>query len=1461
MRLVLRKHFTKLIALLIFILLGSFIHAQIPVANFTGTPLSGCSPLIVNFQDLSGGNPTSWSWDFGNGNTSTLQNPTASYFTPGTYTVQLTVTNANGSNTLTRAQYITVYENPVVNFSANNTSGCFPLRVQFTDLSTAGAGNINVSWNWDFGNGSTSSLQNPFVTYTTAGLFTVTLRVTNDKGCTRTISRPAYIAVTPGVSASFFHSQPTVCSAPAVINFTNLSTGPGVLSYQWDFGDAGTSTVQNPSHTYTANGSYIVTLITSSSAGCVDTFRTAVPIIIGGFNTSFTVPASVCVNEIVPFVNMSTPVPVSSSWSFGDGGTANGLNATYVYTAPGSYTVWLYNTYSNCTDSVSQTVIVNSRPAANFSAPVTSRCEPSLTVNFQDLSAGAVSWQWDFGDGSPASSVQNPIHTYTGYGIYNVSLIVTNAAGCTDTIVRPAYIRVQRATIAVNGLPVRGCVPYTISPVPVINSVDAVISYEWDFGDGIGTSTLPNPNYTYTIQGTYTVRLIITTSTGCRDTLLLPGAVRVGTKPAADFSASPIPVCARQPVNFLDATTPVADEWQWNFGDGGTSLLQNPTHNYSDTGYFSVTLIATNNGCADTVVRSNYIYVFPPIASFNTTPDCINRLRFSFTDLSIVNPTLTPLSWEWNFGDGSPLVTIQNPVHTFPGLGSYQVRLIVRNGNCADTTTRTIRVINEAPDFTANLTNTCKPATVTFSAANVTASSITNYFWSFGDGIQQNTASGTIAHYYTNSGTYNIRLIITDVNGCRDTVIRNSYIRINGPLTNFSATNIAGCTGLTTTFNDLSTTDGLNNIINWEWNFGDGVIQNFSSPPFQHIYTAPGTYSVKLKITDAAGCMDSTILNNLVTATDPVPDFVSADTLTCPGATVNFTNTTIATGFSSQWDFGDGNTSALTSPTNIYTTTGLYNVKLRIIDAAGCTDSTTKNVYIRVDTPAANFTASDTAGGCTPLEIQFTNTSTFYTAVLWDFGTGQGTSPLRDPVHYYSAPGTYVVKLLVTSPGGCLDSAFQTITVFDTTGARLNYTPINGCKPLSIGMNVISTVAGGSYFWDFGDGNILSNTSPNVNHIYTSYGTFVPKVILRDPAGCLIPLEGIDTLLVSGADPNFGVNQTLFCDSGFVNFSDSTTFNDPVISYNWSFGDGSTSSLQNPVHQYTSPGLYTVSLDVQTQSGCRDTATRQQIVKVVQSPLIAITGDNEICINESILHTGVFLRTDTSAVSWQWIFPNGNTSSLQNPLLQFYNTAGSFIVTSIATNSSGCADTTTQTITVHPLPTVTLPGQMTVQSGFPVTIPATYSPNTINWQWSPAAGLSCTNCPSPDAGPKFNTNYTVLFTDANGCRNTGTVEVVVICKDANLFIPNTFSPNGDGSNDIFYPRGKGLFSVKVLRIFNRWGEVVFERQNFQPNDPLAGWNGTYKGKKPQADVYVYQAEVFCDNGDTIKLNGNISLIL
>jgi gliding motility-associated-like protein len=1423
---------------------------QAPVANFSANPTGGCSPLIVNFQDLSTGNPVSWNWDFGNGNTSVLQNPSATYFIPGTYTVSLTVTNASGTNTLTRTQYLTVHDIPTVSFSADNQTGCFPLRVQFTDLSTAGAGNTNTTWQWDFGNGVLSSLQNPVAVYTTAGSFTVTLKVTNDKGCVKTISRPNFVIVTPGVTAGFTQTLPSVCQAPATINFTNTSTGPPALTWLWDFGDGNTSAVQDPVHTYNTAGSYTVTLIATSSAGCQDTFRTAVPIIVGGITTNFTGPASVCLNSIASFTNTATPSPVNSSWTFGDGGTSTDINPTHIYAAPGTYTVTLYNSYGNCTDSATQTVVVNPLPVANFTAPTTIKCQPDFPVSFQDQSTGAVSWQWDFGDGN-TSTLQNPSHTYTSYGSFPVTLIVTNAFGCTDTIVQPAFVRISRPVISIPGLPARGCIPFTFNFSPTITSLDAITSWQWTFGDG-GSSTAANPTYTYNAQGTYTVKLIITTSTGCTDSIVIPGAVRVGSKPVADFSGAPSPVCAFQDVLFNDLSVP-ADEWLWQFGDGTTSTSQNPSHSFSATGLFTVTLIASNNGCSDTIVKPNYIDVLPPIAQFDFTADCSNRLRFTFTDQST-----GAISWSWDFGDGTTSV-LQNPVHVFPALGVYTVTLVVTNGNCTHSVVQTIQVIDQVPDFSVSPNPICRGEQMVFTPLNIDYSRTGRIEWDFGNGVVATVGGGPFSYLYPATGTYTIKLRITDVNGCIDSVVKVNYVRVNGPRAIFGAVNPGGCRGNVTTFNDLSTTDGINALTSWTWDFGDGHVQSFSAPPFQHAYDTIGTFSVKLIVRDAAGCLDSTVMSNIINTTDPIPDFVSADTLTCPGAVVSFTNLSTANQFTSNWDFGDGGTSTITSPTHSYTATGFYTIKLAITDVYGCRDSLTRNNYIHVALPDAAFTVNDSIGSCLPLEVQFTNTSAFYNSSFWEFGDG-GTSSITNPAHYYSLPGNFIAKLVVTNPGGCKDSTIMNIVVNDTSGARLDYTPVSGCNPLSIALNVLTSAVIESYYWDFGDGNTLITTTPAITHNYTTFGNFIPKVILLDPAGCLIPLTGYDTLRIIGSNPDFSASPGIVCDSGYVSFSDSTTTSDRVISYSWDFGDGGSSTDQNPTHYYTTPGVFNVTLTVQTESGCQNSITIPAAVRIALRPLIGIVGDTEICVNESILHSGIFLRPDTSVVNWQWSFPNGNSSTLQNPPQQTYTSAGNFVVTAISTNSLGCRDTTTQNILVHPLPTATMPAQMVVQSGFPVQIPVTYSTGVNSWAWTPPAGLSCTTCDAPLAGPKFNTNYRVRFSDENGCVNTDTIQVIVFCKDNNLFMPNTFSPNGDGSNDVFYPRGKGLYSIRLLRVFNRWGEVVFEKRDFPVNNAAWGWDGTFKGKK-QPDVYVFQVEMFCDNGDLLRFEGNVALIL
>jgi gliding motility-associated-like protein len=249
-----------------------------------------------------------------------------------------------------------------------------------------------------------------------------------------------------------------------------------------------------------------------------------------------------------------------------------------------------------------------------------------------------------------------------------------------------------------------------------------------------------------------------------------------------------------------------------------------------------------------------------------------------------------------------------------------------------------------------------------------------------------------------------------------------------------------------------------------------------------------------------------------------------------------------------------------------------------------------------------------------------------------------------------------------------------------------------------------------------------------------------------------------------------------------------------------------------------------------------------------------------ICVGEGMNHLGEFNRTDTSLVRWAWNFPNGNKSNVKLPQKQVYKVAGDFIVQSIVVNSDGCKDTAVKNIRVNPIPTVQLPAVLTIRTGTSVQLPAQYSNGVVSYNWTHPETLNCFDCPQPVSTPKFDTKYAVDFVDVNGCRNQGEVQVVLFCDNDNVFVPNTFSPNGDGSNDVFYVRGKGLNRVKSLRIFNRWGQVVFERRDFAVNDASAGWDGTYNGAKPKPDVYIYQLEIWCDNSTVVKFDGNIALI-
>lgn len=311
-----------------------------PVASFTATPTSGPCPLTVTFSDTSTGSPASWLWDFGDGNISTEQNPVHVYTSPGTFYVDLTVSNCGGSDTTTKSDFITgTGSTPVADFTGAPNLGYAPLTIQFTDTSE----NDPTSWSWDFGDGGNSALQNPSYEYTSPGTYTVSLTVSNSAGSDTRVSTD-YITVIDSAYPpdSNFTGAPKLGYAPLTVYFNDTSSG-SLSSWSWSFGDGGTSVLQNPSHEYTSPGTYTVSLTVSNGTRNDTETKTdyievknltSVPIAeFAGTPTFGSAPLT------VQFTDTSIGSPTSWSWSFGDGGTSELENPSHEYTYHGTYTV------------------------------------------------------------------------------------------------------------------------------------------------------------------------------------------------------------------------------------------------------------------------------------------------------------------------------------------------------------------------------------------------------------------------------------------------------------------------------------------------------------------------------------------------------------------------------------------------------------------------------------------------------------------------------------------------------------------------------------------------------------------------------------------------------------------------------------------------------------------------------------------------------------------------------------------------------------------------------------------------------------------------------------------------------------------------------------------------------------------------------------------------------------------
>ncbi|MDZ4668741.1 MAG: PKD domain-containing protein [bacterium] len=1189
------KRWEKISGLFSLLCVALFSQSQ-PIANFTANQLQGCAPHLVQFTSTSTGSPTSYLWQFGNGNTSTLQNPSASYVMAGKFTVKLTVTNAIGSNTKTNIEYITVYALPNVAFGALVKSGCTPLSISFIDSSTLVQSTLQ-SWAWDFGNGNIATQKNPTNLFSVAGKYPISLLVTDANGCKKSLIKNNYIwAQTPPV-VNFTANNNFGCDLPFKPQFTPIINPVDSYSYFWDFGNATNSSMRSPIATYNNKGTYGVQLKMVTAAQCT---------------VSIVKPAFIKIADIVPDFQISgTPdlcapgnlfllnttnfdtFGIQYEWFINGVLVTSFKNATLKNLAAGTYSVQLKVKVGTCDVSASKNAFftVLPSPVSRFSANKTSFCKVPVSVQFTDSSSNALSYFWNFGN-TLTSAQKDPNTTYTQFGDYDVTLITSHLNGCRDTLKMASYIKVRNAVIKIVSNPKMGCFPLIVSFSVLDTNVPPFNNFAWTFGKAGASSTLKSPNYTYTDTGTYIVTLTAINVEGCIS--IQKDTVKAGMLVLPNFTSPKTTYCFNeQPVSFSVTTNPNIGNlgYSWTYSDtlvsgsGSSNLLY-----FKDTGTFDISLYVNHNGCISAVTKIKYITILGPIAKFIFALNACTNSFASFSNISKGGNKFI-----WNFGDGYSS-KLFSPTHDYDSSGNYTVSLLAIDTltGCSSFYSRQINVKKDIrPSFTIAKAKGCMPLTTLITNTTATMTDIVKVEFNIGG---NDLVGNVVSALLYNPGKYTVTLTLTDSKGCKYSLTKVDSIQVFGANINFASTPDFGCAPMLMLVYDSSKTELPITRRVWTWGNGDSTVYtNNDSMQSRYLFTSAPAYQnggffLKLSLIDSFGCKFS--LSRKIYISKPIPNFTIKQTKTCLKDTFTFSPSADdligLTPISYQWKM-DNQISNTRIAKLVYRGDTLLPITLIATDAYGCKDSTTKMIKVLTGPAKVDFDANPKRINCPGPPIYFFDKSkigsTPITTWDWQFGDG-GQSNLQNPIRIYLLPGTYSVQLTVTDSLGCKSlMAIPDMLIIGGPSGSYSLTPNLGCSPLlvtllSFGQNVIK------YEWDFGDGVI--DTTANTKHLYTRAGWYIPSLTLTDSAGCKIGLPRIDSIQVlDNPKVDFSVSKFKNCLGSDLTITGSVLPVNNVKSYYWNVDEQVYNSLGPHVVSCNRIGNIPVLFEVTDHLGCK----------------------------------------------------------------------------------------------------------------------------------------------------------------------------------------------------------------------------------------------------------------------------------
>lgn len=1474
----------------------------------------GCIGMKVQFGSQSSGN-----WDFGDGKSSGLQNPTNTYTKPGEFIVKY-----NGSPT---GIIIKVSPKPEIVVTATPTKGCVPLVVNFTAKlknplpSGVSIDNSSIVWNYQDGNNSTKTLTTAYA-FSKAGVkdvgFFLTFNQNGNTACAKIDTLlTKLIKATDKPKINFTPSSSSACTAPLNVTFTNTSSSSQPITYKWDFGNGKKSTnQQGEAQSYTKDGKYFVKLIVTDDNECSDSVTKIINIgkPIADFEEINKKDTTCIPNEFnllttTTLINKSTSG--SYSWKFDAGTSISSSNQTnpgpITFSTTGKHAVTLTVNANGCSDDTTKFIFVE-EPKIDIAINRSYSCHDTLTSFYKIkniTNAGPVaSYLWtfpDFSKSKKAKAFPSNTNTATPKCFYNtfdttyhvrsvnideVSCQIITKAGCKSNISKIAdTISEMWARIIPDKH--EGCenLSITFSDSSSSHLKSKIDEWKWNFGDGTNPVTLntkTSPMHTYTKAGIYKAYLIIKDKDfNCTDTSWLT-EIRVG-KPnlPIDFTISNNQICKGEKVTFTNTTLPseIAKVNAWNYSSDKEHLsacFQNKDGEFQfndSIGLHTITLAAEYNGCY--TYKTKQLDVKGQKADFDYVQDCKSPHLLKLIDKSKGNGTIL-----WKIAgntyksksDTTFDLSTLNPIVNFGDVTIQQIKVA---GDCAnDTSSAIIHYGVVKSDFSITDTTGKKLNPVNGKIILGDASTSQKYKYDAQDSkdlyaqdcyrgftlLQEGNrprvwtlAKDSLLVYKQNTSVgadnQEIKIIARNQNNCVDTA--KLLIRIFDITPKFSITTKNKQTGIDMPIASICLPASLNldanssiadtTIEKYAWiNNGDTIGKTKSlTYQFNESSAVNDTLTITLKVTDKNGfskSMDTLIpiYKPKATITSiPAANPVDSIVYICDGNNVEL-NASSQQNLKYKWIYKSNsldNVAKYTSP-KFKVPDGkkvtMDSVLLKFEEiTTGCTGETYTKINIEAYPKPFILSSIKNGIGCgnPSFNANFKDSSIlnrpcFYN---WNLGVNNTTSQNSTASYSYNK-GTYTVSLkLTTIANQCVkDTTVKFEVVSPTANFTVNKNNICQGEELVFTMtNASSDVA--TYRWDFGDGVIKTKENPT-KHAYT-YAPPSGKTIATlfvENNGCSNPYY--QDVLMHYVHADFEItdlgsnkqNDTVTCLGEAFSFTN-TSENSDV--YKWEYDSKTTVSKDVESYAFPKEDTFNIHLYVTSNSfGCKDDTVKQVIVSKKPS----VKGFIEpVCKGAGPIKLSTMDTLKNHVYSWS---PTSLTPTK--------NTVYTVTIKDTINNCTSSNDVLAVIIEdIKPIDWDT-----TIIIGDKIPLPIDNQYGTIDFTWKPLEGLSCLQCPLPIIQPLSDIIYNVEMKDKKNCgfKNNGIFKITVK-PVTHIKLPTTFTPNGDGVNDIIYVKGWGIKTLESFEIYNRWGELIFKTNNVDE-----GWDGYYKGELQNNDVYAYK---------------------